>query len=59
MNYFNHSHHSSPRSKILILLFKLSGVSGSHVPGTKCAPAVEMINEKGRLKDPDELKSCK
>ncbi|EJW85133.1 hypothetical protein WUBG_03957 [Wuchereria bancrofti] len=32
-------------------------VSGSRVPSTKCAPAVEMINEKGRLKDPDELKS--
>uniref|UniRef100_A0A1I8EZ12 Rhodanese domain-containing protein n=1 Tax=Wuchereria bancrofti TaxID=6293 RepID=A0A1I8EZ12_WUCBA len=31
-------------------------VSGSRVPSTKCAPAVEMINEKGRLKDPDELK---
>ncbi|EJD75826.1 hypothetical protein LOAG_17110 [Loa loa] len=32
-------------------------VSGTRVPGTKCAPAVEMINEKGCLKDPDELKS--
>ncbi|VDK72428.1 unnamed protein product [Litomosoides sigmodontis] len=32
-------------------------VSGSHVPGTKCAPAVEMISEEGCLKDPEELKS--
>ncbi|MCP9264641.1 putative thiosulfate sulfurtransferase [Dirofilaria immitis] len=32
-------------------------VNGSRVSGTKCAPAVEMINETGRLKDPNELKS--
>uniref|UniRef100_A0A915PHF8 Rhodanese domain-containing protein n=1 Tax=Setaria digitata TaxID=48799 RepID=A0A915PHF8_9BILA len=31
-------------------------VHGSHVPGTKCAPAVEMIDKNGHLKNPDELK---
>ncbi|VDN18350.1 unnamed protein product [Gongylonema pulchrum] len=32
-------------------------VNGSHVPGTKTAPAIEMIDENGHLKSPDELKS--
>uniref|UniRef100_A0A0R3RQD8 Rhodanese domain-containing protein n=1 Tax=Elaeophora elaphi TaxID=1147741 RepID=A0A0R3RQD8_9BILA len=38
-------------------IFDPKKVSGSHVPGTKCAPAIEMISEKGRLKDPKELKN--
>ncbi|VDM95627.1 unnamed protein product [Thelazia callipaeda] len=31
-------------------------VTGSHVKGMKCAPAVEMIDENGRLKTDKELK---
>ncbi|VDP18424.1 unnamed protein product [Onchocerca flexuosa] len=38
-------------------MFDKSEVNGSRVSGTKCAPAIEMISEKGRLKDPEELRS--
>ncbi|KAL3985867.1 Rhodanese-like domain family protein [Acanthocheilonema viteae] len=38
-------------------IFDPKKVRGSHVPGTKCAPAIEMIDEEGCLKDPEELKN--
>lgn len=34
------------------------GVHGSHIPGTKCAPAGEMVSETGRMKDPAQLEAC-